>query len=204
MGKNNDVCCDNRKQDQINKKQEQTREQVNNEKETPAAAAAGSEIECEVVELDMLHRQIDILEQEKEELMQRLLRSQADFDNFRKRTRAEKEEMVDYAAYELVCRLLPVIDNLERACASTETGSQGLAEGIAMITRQFKDLLEKEGVKAIECKGKTFDPACHEAVMREESGDQPPNTVVEELQKGYMMKDRVVRPSMVKVAVKEQ
>lgn len=199
MGKSNDACCGNRKQEQINKKQEQMREQVSEEKETPAAAV----VQCEVGELDMLRRQIDILEQEKEELMQRLLRLQADFDNFRKRTRTEKEEMIDYAAYELVCRLLPVIDNLERACTSTETGSQGLAEGIAMITRQFKELLEKEGVKAIECKGKAFDPACHEAVMREESGDHPPNTIVEELQKGYMMKDRVVRPSMVKVAVKE-
>jgi len=199
LGKSNDACCGSKEREQINKKQEQTREQVNGEKETPAAAA----VQCEVGELDMLRRQIDILEQEKEELMHRLLRLQADFDNFRKRTRAEKEEMVDYAAFDLVCRLLPVIDNLERACVSTETCSQGLVEGIVMITRQFKDLLEKEGVKAIECKGKTFDPAYHEAVMREESSDHAPDTVVDELQKGYMIKDRVLRPSMVKVAVKE-
>ncbi len=151
-----------------------------------------------------LQQQIKALEQEKEELLARLTRLQADFDNYRKRTRAEREEIVEYATSELVCKLLPVIDNLERACASTEEkATEGIAEGIVKITKQLKELLEKEGLTAIECKGKPFDPQYHDAVMREESGEFPPDIVVDELQKGYMLKDKVIRPSMVKVSVKQ-
>lgn len=153
-------------------------------------------------EQELIQGKIKALEQEKEELMNRLLRLQADFDNYRKRTRAEREEILEYAASDLVCKLLPVIDNLERACASTETAAGGVMEGVTMITRQIKELLEKEGLKAIECKGKPFNPQFHDAVLREESGEYPPDTVVDEFQKGYMLKDRVIRPSMVKVSVK--
>ncbi len=148
-----------------------------------------------------VQEKLSALEQENEELNKRLLRLQADFDNYRKRSRAEKQEMVDYATIELIRSLLPVIDNLDRACAAAEDSPEGLFDGVFMIARQLKELLEKEGLQAIDCKGKPFDPQCHEAVIREESGEYPPNTVVDELQKGYKMKDRVLRPSMVKVAV---
>jgi molecular chaperone GrpE len=151
-----------------------------------------------------LQDKITELEQEKDEMNKRLLRLQADFDNYRKRSRAEKDEMVDYATFDLVRRLLPVIDNLERACVAAEGSPEGLVGGVSMIARQLKELLEREGLQTIDCKGKPFDPQCHEAVLTEESGDHSPNTVVDELQKGYMMKDRVLRPSMVKVAVDDE
>lgn len=150
---------------------------------------------------EQVKKKITLLEQENEELHKRLLRLQADFDNYRKRSRAEKQEMVDYATFELIRRLLPVIDNMDRACTAAEDNPEGLLDGVSLIARQLKELLEKEGLQAIECKGEPFDPQCHEAVLREESGDYPPNTVVDELQKGYKMKDRVLRPSVVKVAV---
>lgn len=162
--------------------------------DSPAAADGAAEQE-------LLQRRIADLTQEKEELMGRLLRLQADFDNFRKRSRTEREEIIAYAASDLVCKLLPVIDNLDRACASAEAAAGGIAEGVAMITRQLKELLEREGLQPIECKGKPFDPNYHDAVMSEESSDHPPDTVVDELQKGYMLKDKLLRPSMVKVSV---
>lgn len=154
-------------------------------------------------ELEQLQQKISELEQEKEDLNKRLLRLQADFDNYRKRSRAEKEDLSNYALFELLQRLLPVIDNLDRACVSAENNPDSVVEGVNLIARQLKELLGKEGLKEIECKGKPFDPQCHDAVLSEESGEHPPNTVVDELQRGYMMKDRVLRPSMVKVAVEK-
>ena len=155
----------------------------------------------EAMDPEQMQGKISSLEQENDELNKRLLRLQADFDNYRKRSRAEKQEMVDYATFELIRRLLPVIDNLDRACLAAEDNPEGLFDGVSMIARQLKELLEKEGLQAIDCKGEPFDPQCHEAVVCEESGEYPPNTVVDELQKGYKVKDRVLRPSMVKVAV---
>lgn len=169
---------------------------------TPAEADAYAETD-ENMDPEHLQSVITELEQEKDELNKRLLRLQADFDNFRKRSRAEKDEMVEYATFDLVRRLLPVIDNLDRACVAAKGSPEGLVDGVSMIARQFKELLEKEGMEYIDCKGKPFDPQCHEAVLREESGDHSPNTVVDELQKGYKMKARVLRPSMVKVAVEQ-
>ena len=154
----------------------------------------------EIMDPEQLQSIITELEQEKDDLNKRLLRLQADFDNYRKRSRAEREEMVDYASFELVRNLLPVIDNLERACVAAKESPEGLVDGVALIARQLKELLEKEGLKEIDCKGQPFDPQCHDAVLLEESDEHTPNTVMDELQKGYMMKDRVLRPSMVKVA----
>lgn len=147
--------------------------------------------------------QIQKLQEENEELKNRLLRLQADFDNYRKRAKAEKVELVEYANQELIKKLLPVLDNMDRASSSSESSEEGIREGLEKITKQLKDVLEKEGLAAIDCEGEPFDPNCHEAVMCEEDSEHPSNTVVQELQKGYMMKDKVLRPSMVKVAVDE-
>jgi len=143
------------------------------------------------------------LQEENEELKNRLLRLQADFDNYRKRARAEKEEHIEYANQELVKKLLPVLDNMDRACSSSEDSAEGVKEGLEKIAKQFKEILAKEGLNPIECEGEPFDPNCHEAVLCEEDSEHPTNTVVQELQKGYMMKDKVLRPSMVKVATDE-
>lgn len=147
-----------------------------------------------------LQSRIEELEQEKQELMGRLLRLQADFDNYRKRMRAEKEILEENANFNLIQKLLPVVDNLERASQSSAEAKEAVVEGLAMITRQFLEILKKEGVEPMDCRGKPFDPNYHEAVLQEKNPDHIPGTVIEEIQKGYFMKDRVLRISMVKVS----
>jgi molecular chaperone GrpE len=140
------------------------------------------------------------LEQEKQELAGRLLRLQADFDNFRKRMRQEKETLVDYANHSLFEKLLPIVDNLERAVSVSPEAGDTVLEGVVLIRRQFMEILEKEGVVPMECRGEPFDPHFHEAVLQEKSQDCPAGTVLEELRKGYMNKDKILRVSQVKVA----
>lgn len=132
----------------------------------------------------------------------RLLRLQAEFDNYRKRTIKEKEDISKYAAERLVCAILPVLDNFERAIDSAQTSQDvaAYAQGVEMIYRQLHDVLAKEGLAAIEALGQAFDPNIHEAILAVESVEYSENTVVEEVQKGYYLKDRVLRPSMVKVS----
>lgn len=131
-----------------------------------------------------------------------LQRLQAEFDNYRKRTLKEKTEITKYASERLVGELLPVLDNFERAASAAQMNSDfaSLAQGVDMILRQLQTALGKEGLKAIEAVGQPFDPNLHNAVLRMESDEHPENTVVEELQKGYYLKDKVLRPSMVKVS----
>lgn len=142
------------------------------------------------------------LERQVEEYRQRLLRAQADFDNFRRRTHREKEELVKFAAAELITRLLPVLDNFERAISASKNSGdfESLAKGVDMIHRQLLQLLEQEGLKPMESVGQPFNPEFHEAVMRVESDEHEEGTIVEELQRGYILKDRVIRPAMVKVS----
>ena len=131
-----------------------------------------------------------------------LQRLQADFDNYRKRTQKEKEDISKYAAERLVGAILPVLDNFERAIGSVQTSPDlaGYSQGVEMIFRQMHNVLVKEGLAAIEAVGQPFDPNIHEAILTVESEEHPENTVVEEVQKGYYLKDRVLRPSMVKVS----
>lgn len=136
-----------------------------------------------------------------EDYFNRLARMQADFDNYRKRVAKEREELVKYAGEQIITALLPVMDNFERALASRDGDSGKLAEGVEMIARQISDILAREGLELIPTVGRQFNPEVHEAVMREEGGEQPENTVIEEFRKGYMLKGKVIRPAMVKVAV---
>lgn len=131
-----------------------------------------------------------------------LLRLQAEFDNFRKRTQKEKTELIKYAAERLVADLLPVLDNFERAASAAKVNSDitAFSQGVDMIFRQLHSVLTNEGLKAVEALGQPFDPNIHEAVLRIDSDEHPENTCVEELQKGYYLKDKVLRPSMVKVS----
>ncbi|MDR3269894.1 MAG: nucleotide exchange factor GrpE [Peptococcaceae bacterium] len=139
---------------------------------------------------------------EAQDYLQNWQRLQAEFDNYRKRTQREREELLRYASERLVKTLLSVLDNFERALTSAQTHSdfQGFAQGVEMIFRQFSDVLAKEGLQVIETQGQTFDPSLHEAIFREESGTYPENTILEEVQKGYLLKDKVIRHSMVKVS----
>lgn len=141
----------------------------------------------------------DKYEQQIEELTDRLKRSMAEFDNFRKRTEKEKASMYIIGAREIVEKILPVVDNFERGLAQAAEGD-AFADGMKMIYKQLMTTLDELGVKPIEAVGKEFDPNFHNAVMHVDDETVGDNMVVEELQKGYTYKDFVVRHSMVKVA----
>lgn len=133
---------------------------------------------------------------------QRLLRAQADFDNFRRRTQKEKEELAKYASAQLITELIPVIDNFERAMATRPENPEleSFSKGVDMIFRQLSDVLKNTGLTPMEAVGQPFNPEFHQAVMQVESDEHEEGIVVEELQKGYMLKDKVIRPAMVKVS----
>ncbi|MCI8724554.1 MAG: nucleotide exchange factor GrpE [Hungatella sp.] len=137
-----------------------------------------------------------------EELTDRVRRTMAEFDNFRKRTEKEKSAMFEIGAKDIVERILPVIDNFERGLASVPEDAKGsaFAEGMEMIYKQLLKNLEEAGVKPIEAVGQPFDPNFHNAVMHIEDENLGENVVAQELQKGYMYRDSVVRHSMVQVA----
>ncbi|WP_195415173.1 nucleotide exchange factor GrpE [Enterocloster citroniae] len=137
-----------------------------------------------------------------EELTDRVKRQMAEFENFRKRTEKEKSTMYEMGARDIIERMLPVIDNFERGLATIPEEEKGspLAEGMEKIYKQFRKTLEEAGVKAIEAAGQEFDPNFHNAVMHVDDENLGENVVVEELQKGYLYRDSVVRHSMVKVA----
>lgn len=141
----------------------------------------------------------DKRDQQIEELTDRLKRSMAEFDNFRKRTEKEKASMYIIGAREIVEKILPVVDNFERGLAQAAEGD-AFADGMKMIYKQLMTTLDELGVKPIEAVGKEFNPDFHNAVMHVEDEAVGENIVVEELQRGYTYKDFVVRHSMVKVA----
>lgn len=141
-------------------------------------------------------------EREKEELLDTIKRKQAEMDNLRRINKMEQAEARDYALYDFLCRLLPVMDNLERALDSARADDdvpESFTSGLEMIYRQLLQVMEQEGVSTIEASGQPFDPHCHHAVMQVESEEDKPGHVVEELQKGYRHRKRILRPAMVKV-----
>ncbi|WP_435925718.1 nucleotide exchange factor GrpE [Paenibacillus sp. DYY-L-2] len=146
--------------------------------------------------------ELDKLRAEAEEHKQRLLRTQADYDNFRRRTVKEKEELGKYASAKLITELLPVIDNFERALGLVNDSEEvaSYAKGVEMIFRQLEGILKAEGLSAMESVGTPFNPEFHQAIMQVESDEYEEGTVVEEVQKGYILKDKVLRPAMVKVS----
>ena len=138
-----------------------------------------------------------------EELNDRLMRQMAEFDNFRKRSEREKSQMFEIGAKDIVERILPVVDNMERGLATVpaeELEANAFAQGMEKVYKQFMTALEGAGVKPIEAVGNEFNPDFHNAVMHVEDDSVGENIVVEEFQKGYMYRESVVRHSMVKVA----
>ena len=130
------------------------------------------------------------------------MRTAADFDNFRKRTRRELEDTRKAGKEDLLKEFLPVFDNLERAIQSAQraTDVKGVAEGLQMVLRQYLDTLARGGISKVASVGTQFDPTHHEAIQQVETDDHPPGTVVAEVQPGYMQGDRLIRPAMVVVA----
>ena len=176
---------------------EETGEFVEEAEETPEEAEVEEAFSDENLEGKPDKKDLAIAD-----LTDRLKRSMAEFDNFRKRSEKEKATMFDMGARSVAEKLLPIVDNFERAMIATPAEGEGkaFADGIAMIYNQMTKTLEDLGVKPIDCVGKDFDPNLHNAVMHIEDESLGENVVAEELLKGYMYKDGVLRHSMVKVA----
>jgi molecular chaperone GrpE len=141
--------------------------------------------------------------QERDQFLDLLKRTQADFENYQKRNQREREQERRYRNEPLGRDLLSVLDNLERAMTAArqanETGP--LVQGVGMVLTQFLDLLRRHGITPIDAEGKPFDPNLHHAVMQQPSADVPPNTVTQVLERGFMIHDRVLRPASVAVSV---
>lgn len=179
----------------------QTDEQVElTEEEVETVFAETGDSEEGSMDIDYA-AEIQNLTSKLEEADNRYLRLQADFDNFRRRTRLDSEASEKYRVQKLAIDLLPALDNFERALKieAENEQSKSLLQGMEMVYRGLLDALKKEGVEAIEAVEKEFNPNFHQAVMTGEDENYGPNIVIEEFQKGYMLKDRVIRPSMVKV-----
>ena len=144
---------------------------------------------------------VEALKAERDALQDRLLRTAAEFDNYRKRIDRERRDQSESAAAALLAEVLPVVDNLERALqAPSGPEAAGYRAGVELIHRQMLDLLRKRGVTPIDALGADFDPRFHQAVSQESSQTHRDGEVMEEMQRGYMLGDRLLRPAMVKVA----
>ena len=145
----------------------------------------------------------EIVEQGVKAADDRYLRICAEFENYKKRSAREMDKFKKFATESLIKKILPVVDNLERAVNSAnddEWANSDLTQGVALSIKDLEKVLGKHGVKPIEAIGKAFDPAFHEAVMMVEADDHPENTVINELQKGYLIHDRLLRPAKVVVS----
>jgi molecular chaperone GrpE len=144
---------------------------------------------------------LEELRREKDALQDRLLRTAAEFDNYRKRIDRERRDLAEFAAADILSEFLPILDNFERALQAPSGGdAEAFKKGVELIHKQIFDLLRKRGVKPIDALGMDFDPNFHQAVIHETSDDHREGEVMQELQRGYMLGDRLLRPSMVKVA----
>ena len=143
---------------------------------------------------------IDRLRRERDEYYERLLRTTADFDNYRKRTDRGRRELAEHAAMDLLTDLLPLVDDLERAMAADAQDGEAYRRGVKIIHKQLLDLMATRGVVPIEALGADFDPNLHQAVAHEPSAAHREGEVIEELRRGYTLRDRLLRASMVKVA----
>jgi molecular chaperone GrpE len=144
---------------------------------------------------------VDAAIAERDELKELLLRRQAEFDNFRKRTERERSEYLQYAGMEITRELVPILDDFERALKA-DSSSPEYARGIEMIYGRMIEALKKTGLEPMDAAGKPFDPHLHQAVERVETEDAGDNTILSEFQRGYFFKGKLLRPAMVRVAVK--
>jgi len=173
---------------------------------TPAGASSEAGARTGEAEAPEVLDPLATAQEEAAQLKDKLLRTLADFDNFRKRTRREVDEARRIGRDQLLKEMLPVFDNLERAvehslrAGSAENDWKGLGEGISLVVRQLKDTLGRLGIERIDALGQAFDPALHEAIQQLETNDHPPGTVAAEVQAGYREGDRLVRPALVVVA----
>ncbi|MGH2427655.1 MAG: nucleotide exchange factor GrpE [Candidatus Limnocylindria bacterium] len=156
----------------------------------------------ELVErLEELQRELEETRARADEHLNNWQRSAADFSNFKRRTDEERTIIAQFANASLITKLLAVLDDFDRALDSIPPDAhESWAEGVQLVERKLRTLLESEGVTPIQATGQPFDPNLHEAVVHEETADHPDNQVIDELQRGYRLHDRVIRPSLVRVA----
>src|SRR3984957_3441984 len=164
----------------------------NNETEPASNPVASKESSAPESELQRLRA-------DRDSLLDRLARMQAEFENVRRRSTKEQQDFRDYAAADAIKPLLPVLDSFDRAL-QVKSEPVDFRSGVELIYKQLQDALAKVGVRAIPAKGEQFDPHVHEAIEMVETSDAPDHEVLEELQRGYKFKDRLLRPAMVKVA----
>lgn len=166
-----------------------------------AAPEADAEAETTASEEDAaaLKAQVESLKAALEEKDNRVKRLQADFENFRRRTSKEREELANVVTQDLLKSMLPILDNFDRAMAAEQKDNESFQKGVEMIYTQLHETLKNAGLELIDTSGQKFDPNFHQAVMRVENPDLEDDTIAQELQKGYIVKGRVIRPSMVQV-----
>jgi molecular chaperone GrpE len=166
-------------------------------------ASASAELPVETVEsrLEAVTAERDRLLVEKAESDDRLLRARAEFDNARRRFERDRSEYLQFAAMDLVREILPALDDLERALKH-ETADREYAKGVELIQQRLSEILRKMGLEAVETAGKLFDPNQHQAVQRVETEDAEDQAILDEFQKGYNFKGKLLRPAMVRVAVR--
>jgi molecular chaperone GrpE len=174
-----------------------------------AAPAAAAEAVLPVSPATLTPEQLEELKAraaQADEFWDRLLRATADFDNFKKRAARERQDAAKYANEALIQKLIPILDNFDMAQAAAQSGpadgAQSLQAGIAMIQQQFKNVLTEAGVEEVDATGKLFDPNFHEAVSQQETSDAPEGQVMQQLRKGYKLRERLLRPATVIVAKK--
>ncbi len=175
-------------------------------KDEPVEEDENSTEEIQVTKEEYRERELDKSKKAYDELNDRFLRLAADFDNYKKRISKEKADLISYGNEELIRSLLSVLDNLERGIehSQTDKDTNPIIEGLRLVHKQFLDCLEKFGVKAIKVdRGDVFDPNLHQAVERVESSEIQPGLILSEMLKGYMLKDRLLRPSLVTVSKEE-
>lgn len=185
-----------------NKKKNSRSDHSNTEEKNTETIKLEKDVTEEILEerIEEIKDELQTVIKEKDEYLNKLKRMKADFINYRNRVKKDKEQLEFRTRMEIINSLLPIIDNFERALKSVDQDSEFLS-GVNLIYKQMIDVLKKEGLEIIETEGEEFDPTYHEAVMQVESKEYESGYIVEEIQRGYIMDDKVIRPAMVKVAI---
>jgi molecular chaperone GrpE len=176
------------------------RKRENDAGKSKEAGATVSDVDAETV--SDLQEQISVERAKADEMKQQWLRAQADFANYRRRVEQEREQQARLAAWTVIQDIVPILDNLDLTLANLPESVRSLpwTDGLLLVDRQLRATLEKQGLKPIEAVGTLFDPALHEAIMHQESSEHADNEIMSELRRGYLLHDKVVRPTLVKVA----
>ncbi len=202
-GDNNKTMADENKEEQIKDLTEEENKEENNEENKEEQGISGEE-EVKSSEQKAEGNELDKLKTEYENLNNQYIRLAADFDNYRKRQAQEREALLKFGAQECLKKVIEVVDNFDRAIESVENidNVEKMKETFYILNKQLNDSLTKLGLEQIKSIGEKFDPNLHEAVMQTQTEEYPEETIIKELQKGYKVGDKVLRPAMVDVAVK--